>query len=502
MSETPATAGRGAITTRLADYIADTARQALPDAVRERAIHHIIDTVAAMVSGSMLEARSGAIAFARELSGKEQATVVGTDLLASAESAALANGMFAHADESDDSHGFSVTHPGCSVVPASLAVGEMLGISGEAFLRAVVTGYDIGTRVAAAIGGGDFMVHYHHCSFGGIFGSAAASAALFGLDAEGCARTLTFATHLASGSTCWVRDPAHVEKGFVFAGLPAHNGVKAALLGRTGIPASTEPLEGTPGLFAGYATTSKPELAIEALGERFEMMRTAIKKWCVGSPCQAALDSIEELIALHRFGADDVADIHVTLPERRVLIVNSTVPNLNLSHLLSLFIVDGGVTFESVHEPSRMTDPRIVALRSRVRIEPRPGAHRRENAIITLTLRDGRVFVKNPQTVRGQPEDPMSVGEVLSKARSLVEPVLGARTDRRAARSVAYDRYHAGYTGSPPVPAKGAMNQRQTLAPPQPDRRGRPPAGCARIYQTRCPRKPTRSAVHWSDGSK
>jgi len=413
------------ITQQLAQYMASTGARELPKEVRESAVHHLIDTIAAIISGSMLEARSGAIAFVRELSGREDATVAGTDILASAETAALANGMFAHADESDDSHGASVTHPGCSVVPAALAIGEKTGASGEDFLRAIITGYDVGPRVAAAIGGGDFMVKYHHCSFGGIFGAAAASASLLGLDAAGCARTLTFATHLASGSTCWVRDPAHIEKGFVFGGLPAHNGVKAALLGRTGIPTSTEPLEGTPGLFAGYAETAKPELATEMLGERFEVLRTAIKKWCVGSPCQAALDSIEDLVRQHRFSADDVADIHVTLPERRVLIVNSKVPNLNLSHLLSLFIIDGGVTFESVHETSRMQDPAILALRGRVRIEARPGAHRREHAIITLTLKDGRVFVKNPQTVRGQPENPMDTNEVVAKARGLMAPVLG-----------------------------------------------------------------------------
>ncbi len=413
------------ITATLAEYIAASETHVLPESVREAAIDHIIDTFAAIISGSTLEAGPGAIAFVRELSGKEQATVIGTDIIASAESAALANGMFGHADESDDSHGSSVTHPGCSVIPAALAIGEVQGSSGAAFLRAVVTGYDVGTRVAAAIGGGDFMIKYHHCSFGGIFGAAAASAALLGLDATGCARTLSFAVHLASGSTCWVRDPAHIEKGFVFGGLPAHNGVKAGLLGRTGIPTSTEPLEGVPGLFAGYAETSKPELAIEALGERFEVMRTAIKKWCVGSPCQAALDSIEELLRLHRFSADDVADIHVTLPERRVLIVNSKVPNLNLSHLLALFIIDGGITFASVHELERMGDPRVLSLRRRVRIAVRPGAHRREHAVITVTLRDGRFFTKNPQTVRGQPEDPMSREEVLKKAEGLIAPVLG-----------------------------------------------------------------------------
>lgn len=413
------------ITNTLAEYIASTGSRRLPEAVRLAAVHHLIDTMAAMISGSTLEARAGAIAFAREISGREEATVVGTDLTVSAEAAALANGMFAHADETDDSHGFSVTHPGCSVIPAALAIGERLGASGEMLLRSIVTGYDVGTRVAAAVGGGDFMVRYHHCSFGGIFGAASAAAAMLDLDPADASSTLTFATHLASGSTCWVRDPAHVEKSFVFGGLPAHNGVKAALFGRTGIPTSTAPLEGVPGLFAGYAETAKPELAVEALGERFEVQRTAIKKWSVGSPCQAALDSIEALLREHRFRADDVADIHVTLPERRVLITRSEVPNLNLSHLLALFIVDGGVTFASVHDHARMTDPAVLALRSRVRIEARPGAHRRDHAIITLALRDGRFFLKQPETVRGQPEDPMNTDEVMNKASGLIVPVLG-----------------------------------------------------------------------------
>jgi 2-methylcitrate dehydratase PrpD len=414
------------ITTTLAEYIAASATRPLPDEVREAALHHIVDTFAAIISGSTLEAREGATAFVRELSGREQATVMGTGLVASVESAALANGMFAHADESDDSHGFSVTHPGCSIIPAAFAVGEANGLGGAAFLRSVVTGYDVGTRVAGALGGGDFMVHYHHVSFGGIFGSAAASAAMLGLDAAGAARTLTFAVHLASGSTCWTRDPAHVEKGFVFAGLPAHNGVKAALLGRTGIPTSTEPLEGVPGLFAGYPARAQPELALEKLGERFEITRTTIKKWCVGTPSQAALDSIQSMLKEHRFTADDVADILVTLPERRVLIVNSTVPNLNIAHLLSIFILDGFATFASVHDHHRMSDPAVLALRKRIRVEPRPGAHRREPAVITVTLRDGRVIERKPQTVRGSPEDPMTTAEVLEKADSLIAPVLGA----------------------------------------------------------------------------
>ena len=163
----------------------------------------------------------------------------------------------------------------------------------------------------------------------------------------------------------------------------------------------------------------------EALGERFEISRTAIKKWCVGSPCQAALDAIQSTLRESPFTADDVADILVTLPQRRVLIVGSSVPNLNLSHLLSIFIIDGGVTFASVHDHARMADPEVLRLRQRIRIEPRPGAGRREHAVLTVRLRDGRVLERKPQTVRGQPDDPMTTAEVMEKAAGLVVPVLG-----------------------------------------------------------------------------
>jgi 2-methylcitrate dehydratase PrpD len=423
------------ITARLADYIAASDTRTLPPEVVEAAQLHLIDTVAAMVSGSTLAARAAAKAFVAELSGSSaDCTIVGLNLRASADCAALANGMFAHADESDDSHGASVTHPGCSTIPAALAAAEVTGASGDRFLRAIVTGYDVGPRVAAALGGGRFMEHYHHVSFGGIFGAAAASAAVMGLDSAAAARAIAFATHLAGGNTCWMRDPAHVEKGLVFAGFPAQNGLRAALMGRSGIPTSTEPLEGVPGLFAGYPEAAEPALAIEALGERFEVMRTAIKKWCVGSPCQAALDVMEDLVRNTGVRAADVMDIHVTLPARRVQITRSPVPNLNLSHLMALFLVDGGVDFASVHDHARMEDSAVLALRRLVRIEERPGAGRREHAVVTVTLRDGRSFHAAPQTVRGQPDNPMTRAEVVAKAQSLMASVLG---DRKSALLIA-----------------------------------------------------------------
>ena len=102
---------------RLSAYIAAAPRKRLPPAVTERAKLHLVDTFAAMISGSRLLPGRQAIGYVKSLGGKAQAGVIGTRIVASAATAALANGMFGHADETDDTHPPSLTHPGTSVVP-------------------------------------------------------------------------------------------------------------------------------------------------------------------------------------------------------------------------------------------------------------------------------------------------------------------------------------------------------------------------------------------------
>src|SRR6266702_1597988 len=107
---------------KLSAYIAAALRSPLPAAVVEKTKHHILDTMAAMVSGSRLAPGKKAIAFASTLGGVKEAGVVGSRIVTAVANAALANGMLAHADETDDSHSASQTHPGCGVVAAALAM--------------------------------------------------------------------------------------------------------------------------------------------------------------------------------------------------------------------------------------------------------------------------------------------------------------------------------------------------------------------------------------------
>jgi 2-methylcitrate dehydratase PrpD len=131
----------------LSDYIVQSPRKALPAAVSEKTKHHVLDTLAAMVSGSRLLPGRKAISYVKSLGGAKEACVVGSRIVTNAVNAALANGMCAHADETDDSHAASLTHPGCGVVPAALAMAEREQRGGAALLRAVALGYDVGCRL-------------------------------------------------------------------------------------------------------------------------------------------------------------------------------------------------------------------------------------------------------------------------------------------------------------------------------------------------------------------
>src|SRR6202158_5678229 len=170
---------------KLSAYMSEAAGRALPDEVVEKAKHHILDTFAAMISGSDLPPARAAFQFARDYTSDTTATIVASKMTYSPLEAALINGMLAHSDETDDSNEFSQSHPGCAIVPATLATGEKFGISGTHFLRAVTLGYDIGPRMTISFGSLDFRNNSHKSThaISSVFGAAAAAGCAAGLKA-------------------------------------------------------------------------------------------------------------------------------------------------------------------------------------------------------------------------------------------------------------------------------------------------------------------------------
>ena len=146
---------------KLSAYMSEAGGRALPDEVVEKAKHHILDTFAAMISGSDLPPGARGVQVCPRLHCRQDGDDRGLEDDGGPPEAAFVNGMLAHSDETDDSNAFSQSHPGCAVVPAALAAGEKFGIDGTRFLRAVTLGYDVGPRMTISFGALDFRNNSH-----------------------------------------------------------------------------------------------------------------------------------------------------------------------------------------------------------------------------------------------------------------------------------------------------------------------------------------------------
>src|ERR1700682_2669078 len=425
---------------QLSTYMSAASTRALPEEVIEKAKQHILDTFAAMISGSVLPPGRAALEFARAYGGKEIATVVASRIVCGPIEAAFANGVLAHSDETDDSHGPSRSHPGVSVVPAAFAAGEQFAVTGAQFLRAVTLGYDVGTRITMSMGGPAYQAVTHRSTHGtaASFGAGAAAGCAVGLNADKMRLLLDYIDQQTSGIGAWSRDAEHMEKAFLFGGKPAAGAVLAATLIQSGWSGVYDIFSGPDNFFEAFAPRENgiikadPAMLVEKLGERYEIARTNIKKWTVGSPIQAPLDALVAFFKQRSFSADDVRKVVVRIASDEANTVsNRDMPDICMQHMVAIMLFDKTVTFASAHDRARMEDPSGLRARAKVDVvaDPRIDARRpRREAIVELTLADGTQLSEWVRDVRGTAENPMTRDEVVEKARDLIAPVLGPAT--------------------------------------------------------------------------
>jgi 2-methylcitrate dehydratase PrpD len=427
-----AAAGGGGITGRLARYMVEARTRNLPPAVLRECKHRILDTIGAMVSGARLRPGELALRYVRSQGGVEEASVIASDFRTTAVNAALANGMFGHADETDDFEPVTKAHPGCAVVPSALAIGERNGGSGMDMIRAVALGYDLCCRFLMALGP-DHVRATHRSAEGtsATFGSAGAAASMARLDETGMRVALSYAAQQVSGLWSWVRDEDHVEKAFDFSGMGARNGVTAVTMVQAGFTGVTEVLDGQHNMIIALSTQPNPEEMVAGLGTRYFVTETAIKTFSVGYPIQAPLDAILTLRRQHNLTPDNVQHILVRLPADGASVVNnSAMPDVNCQHLVSLALVKGGVSFDDSHSRPLMEDPAILSVRRRVELVGDPALVDPEaprSGFVEVTMRGGgkvNHFTRHPP---GTKENPLDTAGVNAKVRDLMEPVLGAQ---------------------------------------------------------------------------
>lgn len=419
------------ITDTLCKYIVSDRAARLPEQVAERAKIHILDTLGAMISGSQLKPGQVAIQFVRGQGGPQDAVVVATNFRTSPILAALANAMTAHADETDDAHFPTVTHPGSVILPAALAIAETRHRSGRDLINAVVLGYDVMCRINKA-----FDRHWmgkrglHAGSLCAVFGTAATASRLLGASAVQTRHALALAGSQASGINTWRQDPEHIDKALCFSGASARNGVSAALMAEVGFTGTATVFEGEENFFKAITDNANPEETIKELGERYELLDTSIKKYPAGQPIQATMEGYFRLVKENRIDGRQIRKVTVRLPDTQARTINDRhMPDVNCQYMLAVAMIDGKIDFQNSHDFERMHDPLVLEYKQRVEIIADEELTKLfpavRSAIVEIDTADGGHFKILLDRMPGAPYNPLTQAEVEEKFSLLSVPVLG-----------------------------------------------------------------------------
>jgi 2-methylcitrate dehydratase PrpD len=327
---------------------------ALPADVLEKAKHHILDTFAAIISGAELPPGRAAIQFARAYGGEKVATVAAEYSLRSDRGGA--------GQRCDGSR-----RRNRRLVAVGLASGlqrrarrarnrRTVRHHGHALRARVTLGYDIGARMLIALRPGVFDTHKSTHSIGGISAPPRLAGCAANLNPQQMRWLIDYTAQQSSGVAAWDRDTDHIEKGFVFGGMPARGGVTSALLVHSGWTGVDDILSGEDNFLLANEPHGDANALIEKLGERYEIVRTSIKKWTVGSPIQAPLDALEIILKRRPLEPDQVREIVVRMDPRTSVVNNREMPDVCIQHMLAVMLIDKTATFRSAHDKPRMGD--------------------------------------------------------------------------------------------------------------------------------------------------
>jgi 2-methylcitrate dehydratase PrpD len=421
------------IATEFGRYAAGLVDAELTDDVLHAAKRCVLDTFAATISGAVhAPATLMEEALAEELD-HGGAQLVPSGRRAPVRTAALINGAAAHAMEVDDIFRDGVYHPGPPVMPAALAACQARGETGERFLRAVIAGYEVSNRVAAAMQPAHYD-YWHTTGTIGTIGAAAAVSVALGLGStqtkNAIANSVTMAAALQQAfATDSMGKPLH-------AGHASEAGATAALLAEKGMTSAEGMFEGPRGFGNAMSRNVDWEKAVASLATEFTICRMTQKNHTCCGHTFAAIDAVLALKQKHGLKPEDVTAMTAGTYAKGVEIcgnpnpTSATEAKFSLEYVMAAALVTGRVRF-AAFEPERLADPSIRANMAKVACHVDAAAEKafpsKRSAVVTITTTSGETFEHYSPTRKGDPDNPLSDAELEDKFRELTVPVIGEK---------------------------------------------------------------------------
>jgi 2-methylcitrate dehydratase PrpD len=403
----------------LGSFIAQSRFADVPDGVVREAKRSVLNFVGTCLGGRRDPAVPQLIEVLRAFSGKPEAVVIGQADRLDMLNATLVNAVAGNVLEFDDTHQPTVIHPTAPVLPPILALADQRTISGKDLLHAFALGVDVACRVGNSVSPGHYARGWHITSTCGIFGAAAASARLLGLDAGQIAHALGIAASQASG----IVENLPTGAKNIGIGNSARNGLLSAMLAVKGYTAAPRAIEGPLGFAKAAGDTAKLAELTGELGSRWELMRNTYKPYPCGVVLNSVIDAILELRRAHGLKADDIE--RVTVRGNALLLARADRPNVandrdakvSIQHSVAVALVYGAAGVTQYSEPI-VSQADVAALRAKVAAELVADAKPLSAEAIVRT-QQGREVRAQSLKPRGSLENPMSDADIEAKVRDL-----------------------------------------------------------------------------------
>jgi 2-methylcitrate dehydratase PrpD len=394
------------VTSTLAEYAASTSADQLPPEVRVRAQQIVLDEMGSATFGRRCTSGALAAQYALAMTGRPEATMLGTNDRLSAPYAAFANGMAGHADEIDGAHVVG-GHPGATLVHAALAVAERQLASGAELVNAVALGYDVGTRLIQACGGlfGVKTAYHLHPDFLHAAGAAVACSRLLGLDPSRYHHALALVTFQANGLCSLFRERRHISKALC-NGQYAFAGVSAALMAAAGMEGSDDVIGEEHGLLDAWGVQDSDQILTRGLGSEYAVMGANFKFMRAGYPIHAAVEAALSLLSGHAIAPSSIMSVQVGMPAHAMRVVdNRTMRNICLQDMLTVAVLHGGLSLRESYFPDVLEDPRFHDLRARITLRVDGELESRQpngrDASVTITTETGTTVSCTVESPRG-----------------------------------------------------------------------------------------------------
>ncbi len=442
---------------KLATYIHDISWSDIPGEVIESAKLFILDYIASALAGYKVNGvfNKAITDVYLEMGGKRESSVFFYNKKVPSSHAALINAALGHGADLDDGHRIAQGHPGVTVIPVALALGEAFSLSGKDILLSIVVGYEIFVRVAKTMNPSHFTRGFHTTGTVGTLAAAATAAKIQGLQADTTQNALSLACLQAAG-LLEVTNSGQMAKPFHPA-KAAYNGIIAALAAKRGVVGPIEILEGDKGFLKAMTDTSNHDVLTHNLGSTFEITNCYFKLYPACRHTHGAIDAAIKLKGVGSYSYADIEKVKIfTYPAAIKLTGNIYFPRtvdeakFSLPYAVATALYQGRFTLDEL-DTDKSLDENVKALVEKVEIVSDPALENREANIrgtrVELHLKSGNIIAERTDLPKGDPEVPVTKEDIIKKLSYCSEGILSSRQQQKLITFINYFEYKENIAG-------------------------------------------------------